>query len=513
MNRTLIALTLALTAMGSLLAQPFGPMQEITSDFAGALRVAAGDLDGDGDQDIVATGNEADTILWWENADGAGGSWQSNVVDRGYERPFGVQIVDVDGDRRLDILVGSGGAEHLTYWSSTDRQVWSAHPIPGTLGITFAGYAADMDGDRDLDLVGAGRDLCWWERDPQAPGGWRGFVIDGDYMGSSAMAADIDGDGDMDVVGADYGAGSSQSDTDLLWYPQNERWGMNWSDLYEDFNPGPDVPRPTWPQRPVMQIFRRATCAVAVDMDGDRDLDVLAGSEHMDDVSWFENTEGDGSAWTEHVIDDDYPDCQWVEAADMNRDGVPEVLAAGPGASSVNVYTCQGDPRTDGWLVAELTGPFTGPVCVIAADVDGDRDPDVIAAAKDSGTVAWWENQWQPTISQSAQRLRGLTIRRTVDAFQRAYQGRGGEEAGAALLRQIEGMNQRVTQPIVRAPRGLAVSEPEEMLPAISDLERRRIVPQTTIAPVSPVEMRGRIEVETRDPRIRTQPERSRQPR
>ena len=41
------------------------------------------------------------------------------------------------------------------------------------------------------------------------------------------------------------------------------------------------------------------------------DLDVIGAAEEADDVSWWENTAGDGSAWTEYPIDADLSSRMW----------------------------------------------------------------------------------------------------------------------------------------------------------------------------------------------------------
>ena len=49
--------------------------------------------------------------------------------------------------------------------------------------------------------------------------------------------------------------------------------------------------------------FDGAFSVFAADVDGDGDLDVLGAASVANDISWWENTAGDGSAWSEHTID------------------------------------------------------------------------------------------------------------------------------------------------------------------------------------------------------------------
>ncbi len=52
----------------------------------------------------------------------------------------------------------------------------------------------------------------------------------------------------------------------------------------------------------VTRPFDGASSVHAADMDGDGDMDVLGAAYSADDITWWENTAGDGTAWTEHII-------------------------------------------------------------------------------------------------------------------------------------------------------------------------------------------------------------------
>ena len=57
-----------------------------------------------------------------------------------------------------------------------------------------------------------------------------------------------------------------------------------------------------WTEGVISTSANRATSVFAADVDGDGDIDALSASRLDDKIAWYENLEGDGSSWGEHVI-------------------------------------------------------------------------------------------------------------------------------------------------------------------------------------------------------------------
>ena len=83
----------------------------------------------------------------------------------------------------------------------------------------FSVFAADMDGDGDMDIVSASYDddtIAWYENDGNANPTWTAADIATSADGAiSVFAADMDGDGDMDIISA------SHLDDTIAWYEIN----------------------------------------------------------------------------------------------------------------------------------------------------------------------------------------------------------------------------------------------------------------------------------------------------
>ncbi|MGE0606349.1 MAG: FG-GAP-like repeat-containing protein [Pirellulales bacterium] len=82
------------------------------------FEAVAGDLDGDGDQDVVATGwGTAGRLVWFENSSDPRGDWKMHAIKTGWPNATTVIVADLNHDGRLDIAaVAERGANELRWW-------------------------------------------------------------------------------------------------------------------------------------------------------------------------------------------------------------------------------------------------------------------------------------------------------------------------------------------------------------------------------------------------------------
>ena len=115
--------------------------------------IAAGDLDADGDLDVVAGGTADPSILIVENLGGRRFGGPRTLHTAGGLRML--MLEDVDGDQSLDILSAHPRTDVVTvHWGAGDGSFAPALILQGGRGPA-AVATADFDGDGDLDLASA----------------------------------------------------------------------------------------------------------------------------------------------------------------------------------------------------------------------------------------------------------------------------------------------------------------------------------------------------------------------
>jgi hypothetical protein len=180
-----------------------------------------GDIDSDGDQDIVGVMFDDNDVSWWENVNGDGTVWTDHLVDGNYVGARSVHVGDVDGDGDLDVLAAALNEPALSWWENVngDGTVWAEHQVGSSFGGGSTVSAADLDSDGDLDVIGTSETLdsvAWWENLSGDGTSWQtNTIVTGFNYAGGGQAADLDGDGDLDILAY------AHSGTDIVWW-ENE---------------------------------------------------------------------------------------------------------------------------------------------------------------------------------------------------------------------------------------------------------------------------------------------------
>jgi hypothetical protein len=444
--------------------------------------LAVGDLDGDGQFDAVTPDFDGDdlSILW-----GLPGGAAFEVAD-GYEvgsaglgdGPDDVALGDLDGDGDLDIVVVCDlSADVAVLRNDGDREftllrIFEAWPgySTGTPSADFL-TLADFNGDGALDVVTTLSDdgkvaiLAGmgdgWIAAPQtvlvndlaqdvvaAPFGPSGYMdwatvgtttttvhvglqsasgsfatsvvsttVAGGEFGTAVDAADLDGDGDMDiafVAEADDGLVTVRNDGASRVYqtvsvPCDAPRDLALVDMTEDGMPdaviacrGDDAVAiapgrgdgsfgPATVVSTLVGIAGVEPKAVAVaDLDGDGDLDIVVANELTNDVTYLGGTPAplvfDPPRIAPVAVGGAAALSSDVAIGDLNGDGLGDLVVANPGRDSVTVLLGLG---LGNWAAPqEVVLAVDQPYGVGVWDFNGDGSDDIVLSAYGSDLLA-----------------------------------------------------------------------------------------------------------------------------
>ena len=243
-------------------------------DFIGSAK--CGDVDGDGDSDIVFSNDGHSTgpihVYVLENNLRRTGSsnWRvHNISTIDGFHANDMRLADMDGDGKTDVVLRHKDPESVKVIFRDQLDTWSTKTVhTGQAGEGLSVGDINSDGIMDIAMTGH-----WYLAPPNPRNGlYLSYNIDPDYKtinkATKEDMGDIDGDGRLDIVlsPAEHFKKYGGDNHDLAWYS------------------GPRKPkkRSSWKKFIIKSNYNKAHCAKLADFDNDGDLDVLSA------VAWDE---------------------------------------------------------------------------------------------------------------------------------------------------------------------------------------------------------------------------------
>lgn len=312
-----------------------------------------------------------------------GAPWPRHTIDGSSKGADGVKLADVDRDGRPDIVTGweQGGVVRVYLHPGTQnvRSLWPAVTVAKAGSVEDAVFA-DLDGDGALDVIasceGSTRSVIvsWGPREKEKlldPAAWKAEPVPallGVAQWMFAIPLQVDGKHGVDLV-----VGGKNKDGQIGWLeaPAEPRRLGDWK-WHKLRDAG-------W----VMSLF-------AVDMDGDKDLDIVFSDRKGKRTGcfWLENP-----AWTEHAIGAQGREAMFMALGDFDRDGLQDAAVAAMPKEILLFRRASADGRS--WETRALGAPErAGQAKAVAiGDIDLDGKPDFVfsseGAKADRSGVLW----------------------------------------------------------------------------------------------------------------------------
>ncbi len=362
--------------------------------------VAIADLDQDGLNDIVAADATTNRVTWVRQAP-AGRFTERSIAS--VPGPAHVQVVDLDLDGDLDVAVASLGVLFpnnarigaVVLLENDGRQRFTPHVVADKVARVADVRAGDLDGDGDLDLSVAlfGYDqgeTRWLEN----LGGWRfeSHLLQELSGAINAEIADLDGDRDLDIVTLvsqeweeiylHVNDGTGRFTPTRIFGASNEDFGSSWISLADlDADHDLDV----------------------VYSNGDAFDYATTTGRSWNGLQWLENT--GGVAFTYHRIAD-LPGASSPQAADLDGDGDTDIAVVSAynnwaDEAAHSLVWLENDGKAHFTLHDVARAP-THLVTLAVGDLNGDRRVDLVTGGMHMSwpydrlsRLTTWTNQWR----------------------------------------------------------------------------------------------------------------------
>ncbi len=337
----------------------------------GASSVQAADLNGDGYIDIVSASDGDGELAWYPN-DGDGNFPEKKIIKIGGVGAQDLHVADLDGDNNPDLLAAFGSTNKVAWYENNGNGSFSEqNVITSDAAGAVSVHAADLSGNGNLDVLSASQldgKIAYYENGGGGDFSDQNVISDEGEGAKSVHAGDLDGDDDPDVV---YASSVRAGGSKVAWH-RNTAAGFSNQNVITTRRRGASTVRVTdlnndgspdilaafsefgrgqlaWSQNPAkktapgMQVIssemQGVNSVMTIDLDGNGEKDIVTSSSVASadgEISYFRSTAG--TFGSKAVIADNLLYSRSVYAADLNENGVPDVIGASQDTEKIAWY-------------------------------------------------------------------------------------------------------------------------------------------------------------------------------
>ena len=368
-------------------------------------------------------------------------SFEKTTLDETMRGGYGVEIADIDGDGLLDILALSTNPAQFAWYKNPG---WEKYVISSVASGNIDAAPKDIDGDGDMDVVLAsefslgnstgGGEIHWLENpgDPILNQEWQMHYIDEVPTSHRIKWADLNGDGAQELINVPiigYGATAPDYAVDLP------------IKAYQVPN---DLSVSRWPSIVLDQSLQLSHGVQVVDWDGDGREDILTASFggvhlyqlakngvpvskrqlgtgkqdadrpeigssevdrgalgeldefiatvepwHGNQIVVYNNT--NNALWQRTVIDENFANGHGLLTADLNNDGIDEIIAGGR-SEPYQLAIFRLNTSSGEWDRINLDDGNIAVSGLAIDDLNGDGFLDIVAIGAGTRNVVYYQN-------------------------------------------------------------------------------------------------------------------------